>query len=117
MILAEAAVVGDGVAADRYGVSARTVWRYRARAQTDPKLAALVSKRLASLGEDWARESSAFLLGAIAKLSTLIDQATVEQIHEVAGAIKIVGELVIMRDAINPHWAEPGFAASIFGRA
>lgn len=112
-VLVDAIMLGDASAADRHGCSKRTVERYRQRMATDPALSALVEeKKKAQVGE-WAAARTRFLRSAIAKLETLVAGATGEQIREVAGAIKIVGDLHVVSGALNVEQPEPDRSGAI----
>jgi hypothetical protein len=50
---------------------------------------------------EWGGQRRAFLAEGIKKLRELVGAATPAQIHEVAGAVKIVGELQITSEALG----------------
>ena len=100
-VIVDALLLGDDQAAARHNVATRTVKRYRARMRTDAALAQVVSAKKARVEQDWTDARRRFLRRAIAKLEQLIDGAKPEQIREVAGAIKIVGELDVVKGALG----------------
>ena len=100
-VLVDAILLGDGPAATRHNVSLRSIQRYRVRARSDAALAELVASKKAKVEQDWTDARRRFLRRAIAKLEQLIDGAKPEQIREVAGAIKIVGELDVVKGALG----------------
>lgn len=100
-MLADADLTSDEVAAKRHGVSVRTLWRHRARLRQDPALAARVSEKRLALEADWAEERRTFLKAGLAKLNELVALAGVDQIRDVAGALKIVGDLELVTNALG----------------
>lgn len=116
-LVADALTVGNDEAAARWNVSVRTVERHRAKAVATPladgSLSAVVAKNLEVTAGEWRDVAVEFLRKGIAKLGALIDQAGKEQIRDVAGAVKIVGELQVVREALGVD--QPGAAAE--GRA
>ena len=89
-VLADAIVLGDRVAARKWQMSTRTVERYRARMSADKELAAAVREKNASIEQDLSVMRIAFLRKALAEMEAKLPDAT---LFEVAGAVKIVGEL------------------------
>lgn len=89
-VLADAFVLGDQAAARKWSMSTRTVERYRVLAKTDPKLSAAVAERNATVQHDLSVLRVAFLRDALQALRDKLPDGT---LYEVAGAIKIVGEL------------------------
>src|SRR4051812_43064420 len=71
-------------------MSTRTVERYRARMAGDKELAAAVREKNASIQHDLAVMRISFLRKALAEMETKLPKAS---LYEVAGAVKIVGEL------------------------
>jgi hypothetical protein len=109
-----AAKAGDGEAARHFNISARSVKRYRSRMLGDSELAQAVKLKLgefeaASAG--WAEEAANFMSRAIKKLGQLVDEAKPEQMRDVTGAIKIVGELDITRKVMGAGDEQPGASA------
>ena len=96
---------GDRRAASHFGLTIRSVQRYRARARGgDDQLSQAVADKRAELNAaagDWAVAAVAFMTAAIAKLSKLVEKAEVGQMRDVVGAIKVVGELDITRQAMT----------------
>lgn len=100
-VVTDAAILGVGKAAKKHRCSERTVERYKAAAKGDPVVSALVAAKKKSIDDDWRDEAVAFLRDAVTKLGVLVSMATAEQIREVAGAIKIVGELTVAKDVLG----------------
>jgi len=95
--------------AKRYGISERTVQRLKAEEQANPALADLVRQKKAEMAQSeqgWRQVRLRFLRKSIEKLGKLVDEATSAQIREVAGAIKIVGELEAVTMALGDEDGE-----------
>jgi hypothetical protein len=92
----------------RYDVSLRTLTRYRNQEAADPVLAELVRKKKLERAKGWRDSRLRFLRNAINRLDTLVANATGEQIREVAGAIKIVGDLESLSQALSFQDDEDG---------
>jgi hypothetical protein len=95
--------------AKRYGISEKTLQRTKARAHADAALAEAVRQKKAEFAQSaqgWRQVRIRFLRKSIAKLGQLVDEATVSQIREVAGAIKIVGELEAVTQALGDEDGE-----------
>lgn len=111
-IAADTEIHGCEKAAQIHRISARTCRRMHAHAMSgaDPELTAIVTKKTRAVLEsedvDWAATSRRFLRRSIAKLEELVQQAGPDQIRQVAGAIKIVGELDVVRSALRDEQSE-----------
>lgn len=97
-ILVEATVIGDKAAADKNGISLRTLWRYRSqlKAGTDSELTASVSDKKAVIEKGWADEIPGALRSAVEFLRKAAEQADPkdpEAIHSVAGSMKLLSEV------------------------
>lgn len=101
-MLAESAIIGVPAAARRYEVDERTVFAWRKRLEASPDAQAKIAAKREKLEREWSDVAIRFLRKAVAKLEALVEQATPENIREVAGAIKVVGELGIARDVFPP---------------
>jgi len=104
-VLLDAWMVGDRKAAERWECSERTVQNYRTRMASDPKLAELFAAKKKTNEGDWKSVRRHFLQTAIGKLALLVENATQDQIREVAGAIKIIGDLEVVTEALSPSEA------------
>lgn len=105
-ILVDAYVLGDGSAARKWRVSTRTIRRYRAAAKTDEALSALVQEKRDGATEELAALRVVFLREAINVLRTKIKKRSAT-VHEVAGAVKIVGELHQVAEVLDERDDEP----------
>lgn len=89
-VLADAFVLGDASAARKWRVSKRTVQRYRSVASKDVKLTAAVAAKNAEVQHELSTLRVAFLREALQTMREKMKDAT---LYEVAGAVKVVGEL------------------------
>ncbi|ARV58044.1 hypothetical protein BZZ01_04810 [Nostocales cyanobacterium HT-58-2] len=106
VVLAESELFGDKQTAKRWGISDRTIRNYRTRMSEDEHLAALFHLKKEALTKDWQSDATKALKVSLNKLVELVqDNGKPDQIHAVAGAVKIVGELKIAFEALTD---EPG---------
>lgn len=107
-ILAECACAQASVIAARYDVTTETIRNYRKLAARDAEFASLVAKKTALLESEWKDTAIRFLRTGLRKLEQLVDGATYAPgvIREVAGAVKVVGELQIVKAALSGEHAE-----------
>jgi hypothetical protein len=106
-VLVDAFALGDRTAADRWKISEKTVRRYRARLETDPELSALVLQKKAREEHDWRVSRMRLLRATMARLEALVADAKVEQLRDVAGVLKIVGDLEVATDVLNREQPRP----------
>lgn len=93
--LAQAAIEGDATAAQREGITVRTIHNYRVRLTTDKALSELFHEKKARLETEWANEIAPTLRAALAFLqraATALDPSDPEAVHAIAGAFKLVNE-------------------------
>jgi len=104
-ILAECVGAKPSAVAARYGITVQTLRNYRERASTDAAFAALVEKKRVLIETQWAEEAVKFLRSGLRKLDELVGKAELSPgvIREIAGAVKVVGELQIVRSALGQH--------------
>lgn len=90
--IVDATVIGDAAAAEKHGVSVRTIGKYRATLRENPEgeLAELVQVKRKALSERWLRSTADARDKLLAKVLTLVDVADVDQLRDVVGALKIV---------------------------
>lgn len=100
-ILAEAAVVGDAATAKRWGISKRTLWRYRARAKADSALTAQVNEKKGLLAKTgWAANLGDTLRTVIDSIKARTEKGE-PNYRELVGAAKVLGELETVRKALD----------------
>lgn len=108
-ILVEAAYFGDKEAADKWGITTRTVQNYRARLDGDAELSAVFLKKKLAWETSWAEEAPAALRAGIRFLMRAAREADPkdpEAIHAIAGAFKLLAEIVFTKDVLDVRLAE-----------
>lgn len=99
-VLLDALSLGDNVAARKWKLCARTVQRYRERMRIDPELSSVVAEKAAGVEVELASLRVRFLRKALRELETKIT-APEATVYEIAGAVKIVGELHQVSEALG----------------
>ena len=100
-ILIDAISLGDRTAADRHGVSEKTVQRHRARLLTDTQLSELVRAKSRVAEQGWHVARSQFLRKTFEKLEKMVEAATPEHFDQVINALKAAGELELATEALG----------------
>ena len=104
LVLVEAVYYGDRVASERWGISVRSINRYRHRLATDPELAELVRLKKEAFERDWIEEMPAAIRAGVRFLTNAFgasDPTDPDAIHAVAGAIKILAEVGLTKEIID----------------
>jgi transposase len=99
----------DDEAAKKFGVSKRTIerWRAAARAGAKPELAALVAERKKAALEKHAGLLDEFFAEALEAGRAKLKNAKENTLRSIVGAIKIAGELRIQRDLLRDDGDDP----------
>ncbi len=109
-IVADADIMGEESAANRHGVSVRTIYNYRKRAAKDAAVAEAYKSKKSLINEkldnDWSASLDRALCTTVSKIDELVAKATLENLRDVVGACKILGELKITKDALSDE--QPG---------
>jgi hypothetical protein len=100
-VVLDADLLGVPRAARVNGVSEDTVRNYRKRILTRPEALEILRAKKTKLEERWVATRHQFLLRTVTKLQELCEKADKDQIREVAGAVKIVGDLHVVGGALN----------------
>lgn len=100
-ILLDAFDLGDRKAAEHWKVSERTIRNYRERLAGDPELAGAFQQKRAELERDWRQARRRALRSGITRLEQLIQEAGVKQLRDVAGAVKILGDLEVVAGVLD----------------
>ncbi len=103
-ILAEAAFSDDRSVCQKYGITDRTLRRYRARMMNDPRLSAIVREKQARLTEKWADELGPAIGAAVRFLkraAELGDPTNPNSVRGVAEALKVLAELDLTRQVLQ----------------
>lgn len=120
LMLARAAVKTDAVAAKEFGVSTKTVQRYRARSREVQALAEMVQVETRKLRDGLGTKIADALY---ATADRIIELAAAEKnIRDVAGAFKLLSDQVTVAKVLGvsherpaPAGADPGAAAAPAG--
>ena len=106
--LAYATTCSDAQAAKQYGISVRTLANYRARLHSDPVLAELFETKRSELQAEWKQEALGALRRGLTTMTTLMERLLENegppekgQLFEVTGAVKVLGELLTMKEALG----------------
>lgn len=101
-ILVDAVMLGEQTACDKWQISRKTLSRYRDRLGDDPELSRVVQQKRRLIDDGWRREANDLLKQTLTKLGTLVKIASVEHMRDVVGVVKIVGDLLITQNAVEP---------------
>lgn len=97
ILIAEADFFGDRPTCEKYGVSIRTLQRWRQRTHQDSELAHSVAQKKQLLLEAWQIESSLPLKIAFEELARRMPTASTAEdakiLHAIAGVCKVLGEM------------------------
>ncbi len=99
-ILVDAFTLGDGTAARKWRITTRTVRNYRVRLKTDTELSAIFHQKRVTNEDELSTLRVRFLRRALAVLEEKIT-APEAAIYDIAGAVKIVGELHQVAEALD----------------
>lgn len=106
-IVVYAEAFGPERTAKQFGVSQRTVFNYRGLVKASPVLAAACTEKRKHAKERMGEEFIAFLRRGVKKLDELCAEAGPERIRDVAGAVKIVGDLFTVREVFGGQQPQP----------
>lgn len=107
VILAEAEFATDLEVAKRHGVSNNTICNWRRRLETDPNLAKLFDIKRTEFSKKWADKASPAIqasinfLAAAAKHHLAKKNFSREEIHAVAGGLKIMAEIALTKQVLD----------------
>lgn len=107
-VLVEAIYIGDRQAAQKYGVSERTIRNWRKRLADDPHFAAFFQHKKSASERDWGADLIPAIRASIEfvqRAARELDTANPEAVHAVAGALKILTEVALTREVIDARLA------------
>ena len=94
-IIAEAEFSPDKLVCDRYGITPRTLQRYRVQMAEDPKLSDCVASQKEALESEWVSDAIRTMRCQFRFLRKAAQQADAKDpaaIHAIAGAMKLLGD-------------------------
>ena len=107
-VLVDALYRGDVEAAQRHGVTRRSLYNWRYRLATDQRLAQLFDEKRRQAEAEWVpqfvpaiRDAVEFLRRAAQEL----DPTDPDAVHAVAGALKILSEIAMMKEVLDARLA------------
>jgi hypothetical protein len=106
--LVDAAYLGDKQAAERHGITARSIRNYRQRLQEDRELSELFQHKRALAEQDWAHELAPAIRASIDFLRRAAQRASTRDadvIHSVAGALKILSNVAMTKEVLDARFA------------
>lgn len=109
--LLEALLGGDQTAAEKYGVSIRSIQTWRQRLGEDAHLVEFFAIKRRAFEDGWAEElgvpirAAARLITEAAASADAVTKRNPEFIHAIAGALKICAELKIVSKVIDARTA------------
>ena len=109
-VVVDSAYLGDKAAAEKHGVSTRTVRRYRERCDSDPKLAAFVRIEAGRREAEWAADlTPAIAAGAdfLRRACEEADPSKAENITAVGEALAKLAEVKIAAALVRSRVARP----------
>ena len=119
-VLVEAVYTNDADASEKYGISVRTLRRYRRQLHEDPELAAIVHTKGNELNKTWAqdfiaplRKGAQFLIEAFESCRT--DKSYIKNpvvIQAVAEAVRLCADVVLTSKAIDAQFGDPDKSAN-----
>jgi hypothetical protein len=108
-ILADATIMTDAQAAEKHGVSVRTVRLYRSRIGTDTPLAAQLQYKINEQDRSWSAEIPRALKASInflLKAAQDGDHRDPKTIAEVTIAMRTLSEIAMVRDVLKERLAD-----------
>jgi hypothetical protein len=97
LAIAEADLYGNAGVLEKYGITSMTLWRWRQRANADPKMLQDVRRKKKFLLNDWQADASKTLKTGLSEMTrrfqTGKDKDDALMIQAIAAATKVVGEL------------------------
>jgi predicted transcriptional regulator len=102
--LVEAAYTTDKEAAKKYGVTERTIRNWKKRLDNDPVFSRIFQDKRAQFEKSWADEAPDALKAGIQFLKKAAQQADPKKpdvIHSVAGAVKIIFEVLAVKQVLD----------------
>jgi hypothetical protein len=112
-ILVESAYYGATPTATKYGISVRTLQRWRERLDGDRSLQDEFERVRSIFEREWATDAIAAIkagLHFLTKAAQTVKASDPAAIHAVAGGIKIASEMLIVREVLDARLSGPNRA-------
>ncbi|WP_272977124.1 hypothetical protein [Deinococcus geothermalis] len=122
-ILVDAAYLGDEEAAKKWKITVRTIYNYRERLKTDPKLSDLFRQKRAAAEGDWRSELKRALTRTLGKATLIVEciepvivvetelgqeqQVNMPALRTLIAAGKDLGELALALEVLNAGDTQP----------
>lgn len=106
--LVDALLTNDRAAAEKYGVSRKSIEGWRLRLAEDDVLREFFANKKAEQDRAWANEIPAALASCIdflRRAANECDPRDPDAVHAVAGALKIMAEVVMVREIVDARLA------------
>lgn len=103
-ILVDAAYMGDSKAAEKWGVTTRTVQNYRAALEEDPELSSFFARKRQVNEQAWVSELAKALKASARKLgqwADAIENPSMEEVREIRHVFKDLSEVAITREVLR----------------
>lgn len=108
-ILVEAAYKGDKATAEAHGITDRTIRNWKKRLDDDAEFSAVFHLKRRTAEKEWADELPESIRACINFLKDAAKsemRVTPDGIHAVAGALKVMAEVAIVKDALDVRLAK-----------
>lgn len=95
-VVVTASVRGDHVACEQYGITTRTLRRYRERMDKDPDVSATVRVKKQAVTDQWSAELASAIkdaIGFIKRACEAADPTDPAALHSVNGSLKILSDV------------------------
>lgn len=102
--LVDATLMGDRGAAEKYGVSVKSIEGWRSRLNSDELLREFFLKKKDEQDKAWANDIPAAIAACVSYLKSAAQQVSPtdpDAIHSIAGALKIMSEVSMTREVID----------------
>jgi len=110
IILVDALYSDDELAAEKHGITARTIRNYRERLDSDQELSALFHSKRREREKSWADDMPAAISSGVEYLRKVSEglkpeETSPEMVHAIAGAVKVLSEVRMTKDVLDARLA------------
>jgi hypothetical protein len=103
-VLCDAAAMGDRACSEKWGVTTKTIKRYRSRLNCDPLMSQFVQQYRKLQNEHWVDQIPAAIVTGLHFLSTSFDSlqpGDAKTLIAVTKAVQVLGELLLTFQALD----------------